>query len=60
MIAQGTNGISCGDLGNGIMSGKSMLNFVPLNEGVESRAPWLVTWFIEACGEEWEVLEPKE
>jgi len=60
MIAQGTDGVSRGDLSNGVMSGNSMLDFVPLNEGVDSRAPRLVAWVAEACGEAWKVLEPKE
>jgi hypothetical protein len=60
MIAQGMDGVSRGDLCNGVMSGVSMLNFVPLNEGRDSRAPNLVVWFGEACGENWKTLAPKE
>jgi hypothetical protein len=39
MIAQGTDGASRGDLSNGVMSGKDMLDFVPLDLGVSDRAP---------------------
>jgi hypothetical protein len=50
MIAQGTDGASRGDLSNGVMSGKDMLDFVPLDLGVQDRAPDLVAWFGEAGG----------
>jgi hypothetical protein len=50
MIAQGTDGASRGDLSNGVMSGKDMLDFVPLDLGVQDRAPGLVAWFGEAGG----------
>ncbi|KAL7571472.1 hypothetical protein ACA910_019224 [Epithemia clementina (nom. ined.)] len=35
MIKQGTDGLSRGDLMNGVLSGQDMLTFVPLNRGVE-------------------------
>jgi hypothetical protein len=50
MIAQGTDGASRGDLSNGVMSGKDMLDFVPLDLGVQARAPDLVAWFGGAGG----------
>jgi hypothetical protein len=50
MIAQGTDGASRGDLSNGVMSGKDMLHFVPLDLGVQERAPDLVAWFAGAGG----------
>jgi hypothetical protein len=59
MIAQGTDGASRGDLSNGVMSGKDMLDFVPLDLGVSDRAPALVSWFGEAGGGNWVSLEPK-
>jgi hypothetical protein len=59
MIAQGTDGVSRGDLFNGVMSGRTMLQYVPLNQGVETRASDLVTWFGEAAGGSWTTLEPK-
>jgi hypothetical protein len=60
MIAQGTDGILCGDFGNGVMNGRSMLEFIPLHEGLDSRGTPLVKWFAEASGEGWRILEPKE
>ncbi|KAL7565279.1 hypothetical protein ACA910_014571 [Epithemia clementina (nom. ined.)] len=39
MIAQGTDGLSRGDLMGGVLSGMDMLNFVPLNKSVEERQP---------------------
>jgi hypothetical protein len=50
MIAQGTDGASRGDLSNGVMSGKDMLDFVPLDLGVQDRAPDLVAWLGGAEG----------
>jgi hypothetical protein len=50
MIAQGTDGASRGDLSNGVMSGKDMLDFVLLDLGVQDRAPDLVAWFEGAGG----------
>jgi hypothetical protein len=60
MIEQGTDGVSRGDLVNGVMGGKAMLDFVPLNLGVYQRAPDLVEWIAEACGGNWKILAPKE
>lgn len=60
MIAQGTDGVSWGDLGNGVMSRESMLKHVPLNEGVDARSPQLIGWFVESAEGDWMVLGPKE
>lgn len=51
MIAQGTEGVSRGDFGNGVMMGRSMLEFVPLHERVNRREPTLVEWFVGASEE---------
>jgi len=53
-------GISRGDLVNGVMGGKEMLDFIPLNRGVDQRAPDLVNWVAEACGGNWKILSPRE
>lgn len=60
MIAQGTDGVSRGDLSTGVMSGRSMLQYVPLNLGVNARSPGLVAWFEEASGGGWSCLEPQD
>jgi hypothetical protein len=59
MIAQGTDGISRGDLINGVMGGRQMLEFVPLNQGVDQQAPELVQWVAEASGTDWCILAPQ-
>ena len=51
MIAQGTDGASRGDLSNGVVAGLPMLDYVPLNRGVDVRSPGLITWMIETFGE---------
>jgi hypothetical protein len=60
MIEQGTDGVSRGDLVNGVMGGKAMLDFVPLNLGVYQRSPDLVEWIAEACGGGWKTLATEE
>jgi len=44
MITQGTNGLSQGELTEGVMSGKSTLSFIPLGISVISRQPSIVGW----------------
>jgi hypothetical protein len=57
MIAQGTDGLSRGDLSNGVMAGDSMLSHVPLNQDAFSRSPKLGEW-LQKCSDNhvWEVL----
>jgi len=56
MIAQGTDGLSRGDIGEGVMSGQSMLEFVPINKSCLDRSPllrdWILSWLMplsKAC-----------
>ena len=44
MIAQGTDGVSRGFLGEGIMSGESMVSFIPIHLSASDRSPVLVEW----------------
>ena len=44
MIAQGTDGISRGNLLEGVMAGKQMIEFVPLNLTALERSPMLIEW----------------
>jgi hypothetical protein len=44
MIAQGTDSLSRGEFTNGVMSGHSMLQFVPLHLSAMTRAPTLLPW----------------
>ncbi|KAL7575469.1 hypothetical protein ACA910_007367 [Epithemia clementina (nom. ined.)] len=49
MIAQGTDGLSRGDLMQGVLTGADMLQYVPLNKTPEERQPGLQIFFIEAA-----------
>jgi hypothetical protein len=57
MIAQGTEGMSRGDHGSGVMAGMPMLSFVPLNlsalDGLEHLLPWIQSWRQEATNDLW-------
>jgi hypothetical protein len=44
MQDQGTDGLSHGDLLSGVMTGSSMLEFVPLHLSATDRTPQLVSW----------------
>lgn len=44
MIAQGTDGISRGNLLEGVMTGQKMLSFVPINESALTRSESLLSW----------------
>ena len=51
MISQGSDGLSRGDLYEGVMSGKSLLSFIPLADSVLDRSsalqPWIQGWASE-------------
>jgi hypothetical protein len=49
MIAQGTDGLSRGDLLDGIMRGQLFLHFVPLHLGAAERYPGVVEWCKSWC-----------
>ena len=46
MIAQGVDGLSRGDLTNGVMGGQSMLDFVPLHLSARQRQPGRIESFV--------------
>jgi hypothetical protein len=58
MIAQGTDGLSRGNLTAGVMAGKAMTSFIPIHVNALERSaglkPWLSTWL----GSEAEFLDP--
>ena len=61
MISQGTDGLSRGDLMTGVMSGNSMLFYVPLNKSCEERQPGVVDWLIRTSGTGfWNLLDPQD
>lgn len=56
MICQGTDGLSRGDLAEGVMKGASMLSFIPLHLNVFQRAKvvkkWMSQWILPTLGPE--------
>ena len=53
MIAQGTDGLSRGDLTSGVMAGDSFLSHIPLNLEAFSRSKALQGWLESALPREW-------
>jgi hypothetical protein len=60
MIAQGADGLSRGDLSNGVMAGDSMLDFVPIDKPAHERSAKLHDWLVGWAGRETEMLTPKD
>ena len=60
MIAQGTDGVSRGDLTEGVMSGKSMISQIPINSSAFERSSDLKDWLLKVTGEPLKFLETKE
>jgi hypothetical protein len=62
MIAQGTDGLSRGDLTNGVMRGMPMLEFVPLHKSAIERQPQPVSDFLRyiTAEEELSFLSPEQ
>ena len=56
MIAQGTDGLSRGQLDEGVMSGTDMLEFVPLHLTALQRSPTLKNWITSWAGSALETL----
>lgn len=44
MISQGTDGLSRGEFTEGVMTGKSILEFIPLNQSALDRQPAILSW----------------
>ena len=63
MIKSGVDGLSRGDMYEGVMKGESMLSFVPLHKGAFEVWPalqeWIESWAIN-MGNEVEVLSPED
>jgi hypothetical protein len=59
MIAQGTDGISRGELKEGISQGASMLSFIPLHLSAIDRSIALKEWIMSWAGNEVEFLTPE-
>jgi hypothetical protein len=50
MKAQGTDGVSRGQLTEGVMNGESMFSFLPMHETALERHPPLKDWLIDTMG----------
>jgi hypothetical protein len=59
MKAQGTDGVSRGQLKEGISAGKDMLSFIPFHLTVIDRSPSVEVWPRSWLGKEAEVLKPE-
>jgi hypothetical protein len=60
MIMQGTDGISRGELREGIAAGKPMLEFIPLHLSASQQSPCLRDWILTWASEETVFLGPDE
>ena len=60
MIAQGTDGVSRGFLGEGIMSGKPMTDYIPIHVSATVRSPHLGRWIASWSTREIVELEPRD
>ena len=63
MIDQGSDGLSRGDMYEGIMSGRSMFDFVPLHQSACSRFKDITNWvegWARVMGNPIEVLSPED
>lgn len=61
MIAQGTDGISRGNLMEGVLAGHSMMSFIPIGKSAIDRSPYLLEWIREwALEDRLKPLTPKQ
>jgi hypothetical protein len=60
MIKDGTDGMSRGQLREGVTAGESMLSFIPLNEDPLDRTPKLKAWIKSWAGDLAEFLVPDD
>jgi hypothetical protein len=60
MISQGTDGLSRADHSTGVMTGRDISNWAPLNMGALTREPKLDSWLSQVTkGMQFERLSPK-
>ena len=60
MIAQGSNGLSRGNVSEGVMHGETMSSFIVLNESTLKRSPALKDWLRSWVTNELEFLKPRD
>jgi hypothetical protein len=58
MQAQGTDGVSRGQLTEGVMNGHSMFAFLPMHETALERYPLLKVWIVDTIGHDLTFLSP--
>lgn len=59
MIAQGTDGVSRGNLSEGVMAGRPMFEFLPFHLSATDRSPALLDWVKSWLGSDLELLTPE-
>ena len=59
MIAQGTDGVSRGYLGHGVMAGEAMVAHIPVHLDAAERSPSLVPWIKSWCDKDATHLGPE-
>ena len=60
MIGQGSDGLSRGNLTEGVMLGRTMTSYVPLSATALERSAGLEKWIRTWAGDDLEVLSPKD
>jgi hypothetical protein len=60
MIAQGSDGISRGDLTEGVMTGDSMFDYIPLHLGAIQRSQKVLEWIHSWTHGEGDLLSPED
>ena len=60
MIEQGTDGLSRGEVLEGVMKGNSMLKYIPLNRSACDRHLKLFSWIQKWLGDDSWLLSPEE
>ena len=60
MMEQGTDGLSRGDLREGVMQGKQMMSFMPLHRSALERSLKLEQWIRSWAGEDLAFLSPED
>jgi hypothetical protein len=60
MQAQGTDGVSRGQLSEGVMNGEPMMSFIPLHKSALERSPELKDWLKDYISPDLEFLSPND
>jgi hypothetical protein len=60
MKAQGTDGVSRGQMKEGVMPGLNMMSFIPFHETATQRSPGVRDWIVSWLGSAAEFLAPQD